>query len=190
MGRTIRGTAAILALGMAALWSGGALAQATGTRTSSFAYDADSGQLTQEVIEPDTPALRLQTDYTSNAFGQKVTVTVSGVDIATRSASTTYDAKGQFPKSASNALGHAESWEYDERFGLPKKHTGPNGLVTTWDYDDFGRKLKELRADGTHTTWSYQFCAGVAGGTASCPTGATHLVQVKALAPDGTTQKI
>jgi RHS repeat-associated protein len=158
-------------------------------RTSSFAYDADSGQLTQEVIEPDTPALRLQTDYTYNAFGQKITVTVSGEDIATRSASTAYDAKGQFPASASNALSHSESWEYDPRFGTPTKHTGPNGLVTTWEYDGFGRKLKEVRADGTHTTWNYQFCPGTAGGTwEGCPAGATHVVQVKVLGSDGLTQ--
>src|SRR5688572_8273485 len=121
---SIRGAAAHLArcvgaLALAALWSGAALAQTSGTRTSGFAYDANTGLLTQEVIEPDTPALRLQTDYTYDAFGHKVAVAVSGVDIATRTASTTYDAKGQFPVSAANALSHAESWEYDPRFGAP-----------------------------------------------------------------------
>src|SRR5262245_8991663 len=135
----IRGTATALMLSLAAavVCSEAALAQASATRTSSFAYDANTGLLTQEVIEPDTPALRLQTDYTLNAFGQKVGVAVSGADIATRTATTTYDAKGQFPVSASNALAHAESWEYDERFGTPTRHTGPNGLVTTWEYDGF-----------------------------------------------------
>ncbi|HWE20362.1 MAG TPA: hypothetical protein VG758_24825, partial [Hyphomicrobiaceae bacterium] len=190
---SIRGVAAGLALcvgalGLGVLAPGAALAQTTGTRTSSFAYDATSGLLTQEVIEPDTPALRLQTDYTYDAFGHKVAVAVSGADIATRSASTTYDTKGQFPKSASNALSHAESWEYDARFGTPTKHTGPNGLVTTWEYDGFGRKTKEVRADGTRSTWNYLYCSGTAGGTASCPSGAAHLVQVKALGPDGTTK--
>ena len=86
----------MLALALSLAWPGCAWAQTSGTRTSSFAYDAGSGLLTQEVIEPGTPALRLQTDYTYNAFGQKTQVTVSGVDIATRSASTTYDAQGQF----------------------------------------------------------------------------------------------
>jgi YD repeat-containing protein len=139
------------------------------------------------VIEPDTPELRLQTDYSYDAFGHKVTVTVSGADIATCAAVSSYDANGQFAVSATNALSHTESYEYDERFGLPTRHTGPNGLVTTWEYDGFGRKTLE-RADGTRTAWSYLYCSGTAGGSASCPDGATHLVEVKALAPDGITK--
>jgi YD repeat-containing protein len=169
-----------------AFWSEAALAQTAATRTSSFAYNANTGLLTQEVIEPDTPALRLQTDYTYNAFGHKVTVTADGADIDTRTA--TFDAKGQFPASAKNALNHAERWKYDERFGSPSEHTGPNGLTSKWSYDGFGRKTQELRADGTRTTWSYVFCAGTADGKASCPAGAKHLVEVKALDPDGTTK--
>jgi RHS repeat-associated protein len=158
------------------------------TRVSLFGYDPTSGLLTQEVIEPDTPALRLQTDYTLNAFGQKVSITVSGADIVTRSATTTYDGGGKFPVSATNAAGHAESWEYDPRFGTPTKHTGPNKLDTIWQHDDFGRKTLELRADGTRTTWSYLYCAGTNGGTVNCPAGATHLMQVEELGPDGTTK--
>ncbi|HEY7550089.1 MAG TPA: RHS repeat-associated core domain-containing protein, partial [Hyphomicrobiaceae bacterium] len=158
------------------------------TRVSSFAYDPTSGLLTQEVIEPDTPALRLQTDYTLNAFGQKVSVTVSGADIATRSAAAAYDSKGQFPANFSNAASQTESWEHDPRFGTPTKQTGPNGLVTTSAYDDFGRKTLELRADGTRTAWSYLYCAGTNGGTVSCPAAATHLVEAKLLGPDGTTK--
>jgi YD repeat-containing protein len=169
---SIRGMAAGLALVLGALWSGPAQAQTSGTRTSAFAYNANTGLLTQEVIEPDTPALRLQTDYTYDAFGHKVTVAVSGTDIATRTAATTYDAKGQFPTSAANALSQAESWEYDARFGTPTKHTGPNGLVTTWSYDDFGRKTFENRADGTHTVWQYHNCAEVT----FCFAGSAYMV--------------
>jgi RHS repeat-associated protein len=195
VGRAVSGTlragpsgfaAAALVLGLA--WSSSALAQTSATRTSSFAYDAGSGLLTQEVIEPNLSAYRLQTDYTYNAFGQKTQVTVSGVDITTRSASTTYDTRGQFATSATNALNQSESWQYGARFGLPTSHTGPNGLTTTWTYDTFGRKTLEVRADGTRTAWSYQFCSGIAGGTASCPAGGTYLVQTAQLASDGTTQ--
>ena len=114
---------AALVIGLAT--SEAALADTTVTRTSSFAYDAASGLLTQEVVEPNTSSLRLETDYTYNAFGQKTQVTVSGIDITTRSASTTYDSKGQFATSATNALNQSESWQYDARFGLPTSHTGP-----------------------------------------------------------------
>jgi RHS repeat-associated protein len=176
-----------LAAAVAVMLSGQAWASSSITRASSFAYDAASGLLTQEVIEPDTPALRLQTDYVYDAFGHKTSVMVSGVDITTRSSTTTYDAKGQFITGNSNALGQGESWQYDPRFGTPTSHTGPNGLTTTWSYDSFGRKITEVRADGTQTQWAYLFCSGVNGGTASCPTGASYLTQATPLAADGKT---
>jgi RHS repeat-associated protein len=133
---------------------------ATLTRTSSFAYSSSTGLLTQEVVEPNTPALRLQTDYLYDAFGNKAQVTVSGADIATRSSTTSYapangSANGQFPTGMTNALNQSESWQYTSRFGTPTSHTGPNGLTTTWQYDTFGRKILEVRADGTKTTWGY-----------------------------------
>jgi RHS repeat-associated protein len=169
------------------VWSGAALAQSSGVRSSGFGYNATSGLLTQEVIEPGTPALRLQTDYVHDAFGNKTSATVSGVDIVTRAASTVYDAKGQFATSATNALGQSESWQYDLRFGQPISHTGPNGLTTTWSYDGFGRKILEIRADGTQSKFVYSFCSGVNGGTASCPAGAVRLNQANSFAADGTT---
>src|SRR5215471_12124048 len=137
---------------VAALWSSGAAAQSSATRTSSFAYDAASGLLTQEVVEPNQTAFRLETDYTYDAFGNKLTVQVSGADIVTRTESVAYDANGQFKSSATNALNQSETWtSYDARFGAPVSHTGPNGLTTTWTYDNFGRKVLEVRADGTQT---------------------------------------
>src|SRR5262249_56930939 len=114
--------------------------------------------------------------------------TVSGIDIVTRAATTTYNAQGQFATSAANALNQTETWQYDARFGQPTSHTGPNGLTTTWSYDGFGRKILEVRADGTRSTFSYLFCSGFNGGTASCPAPAAYLAQTTSFAPNGTTQ--
>jgi RHS repeat-associated protein len=175
-------------MALATIWWSGAFAQSSGTRSSGFGYDTGSGLLTQEVIEPATPSLRLQTDYVYDAYGNKTSATVSGIDIATRAASTTYDAQGRFATSATNALGQSESWQYDPRFGLPTSHTGPNGLTTTWSYDGFGRKVLEVRADGTRSQFTYSFCSGFNGGTASCPAGAVRLNQAISYAPDGSTQ--
>jgi RHS repeat-associated protein len=166
---------------------GTAFAQSSGTRSSGFAYDTSSGLLTQEAIEPNTPALRLQTDYGYDAFGNKTSVTVSGADIVSRSSTTTYDARGQFVSTNTNALGQSESFQHDPRFGQPTSHTGPNGLTTTWSYDGFGRRILEVRADGTQTKWAYQYCSGINGGTSSCPAGASYLTQVTPLAADGVT---
>jgi hypothetical protein len=112
-----------------------------------------SGLLTQEIVEPDMPALRLQTDYTYDSFGNRQTATVSGSDVATRISTSGFDAKGQFNSVNTNALSQGESWQHDARFG----------------YDSFGRKIAELRPDGTQTKWSYLFCSGVNSGATSCP---------------------
>src|SRR5262249_48649576 len=111
----------VVACGMlvGAVWAGDAAAQSSGTRSQGFTQDPASGLVTREVIEPNTTALRLQTDITYDAFGNKQTVTVSGADIATRTATTTYDSQGRFPATVSNALGQSERWQYDPRFGKP-----------------------------------------------------------------------
>ncbi|EJL82068.1 RHS repeat protein, partial [Herbaspirillum sp. CF444] len=147
---------------------------ATITRTSAFEYDAATGLLTKEIIEPDNPQLRLETAYTYDAYGNKVAAATSSpatgaAAVTPRSSATTYDALGQFPVSSSNALGQSETRTYDPRFGGMTSLTGPNGLTTQWQYDGFGRKIKEIRADGTQTKWDYLYCNGVNGGTTPCP---------------------
>ena len=138
-------------------------------RTSAFTYNASTGLLNQEVVEPDQPAMRVITDYVYDAYGNKTQATVSGGDttagtsFAARSTSTTYDSKGRFPISSTNALGHTETRVYDERFGLVRSLTGPNLLTTTWAYDGFGRKTQEVRADATQTTWAYADCVSACG---------------------------
>lgn len=160
---------------------------ATGTRTTSYTY-ATNGMLSTEVIEPNIPASRLTTTYTYDAFGNTTGVTLSGVDIATRTQTTGYDIKGEFATSQTNALSQGETWQYDARFGLPTSHTGPNGLTTSWTYDSFGRKTLEVRPDGMRTSWSYIYCSGINGGTASCPTNAAYIVRETPYFSDGTTQ--
>jgi YD repeat-containing protein len=183
MVRTIgRGAALLLCLG--SVWSSGALAQTSATRQSGFGYNA-SGLLSQEIVEPNNPALRLTTAYSYDAFGNKTIVTVSGADITTRTVTTNFDAQGQFATSNANALNQSESWQYDPRFGTPTSHTGPNGLTTTWTYDSFGRKTREVRADGTQTFWGYLFCSGFNGGTTSCPVGAVYVIVAVPLDANG-----
>lgn len=143
----------------------------TATRSSSFVYDPASGLLTKEIIEPGNSALCLVTEYTYDAYGNKKSVTTrncngsageaaapaAGTDavIAPRTTSSTYDVRGQFAVSTTNALGHTETRSFDERFGAVDGLIGPNGLPTTWAYDGFGRKTTETRADGTQTLWLY-----------------------------------
>src|SRR6185437_12891274 len=50
-----------------------------------------------------------------------------------------------------------------------------------------GRKTQVTRADGTQTKWTYSFCNGVNGGTATCVSGASYLITETPYAADGTT---
>ncbi|MCP4490569.1 MAG: hypothetical protein GY820_25130 [Gammaproteobacteria bacterium] len=152
------------------------------TRTSAFAYDLTTGQMTQEVIEPDLPAFRLQTDHGYDGFGNRTSSTVSGglggTAIASRTTSTVYDANGQFPISTKNALNHEETRTWDARFGVATSLTGPNGITTGWEYDSFGRKQLEIRADGTTTSTAREWCNGFNGeaGNPNCPAGGAWVV--------------
>ena len=93
---------------------------ATAVRASSFSYDPASGLLIKEVIEPGNSQLCLVTEYSYDVFGNKTQVTTrncngsageaaapaAGSDavIVPRTTRSTYDAKGQFAVSTSNAL--------------------------------------------------------------------------------------
>ncbi len=133
------------------------------TRHSSFAYSATTGLMTQEVAEPGNntcnsgaSSCTLTTDYTYDAFGNRLTAQVSGSGITTRTTTNGYDAKGRFATTLTNALSQAETWVFDERFGTPTSHTGPNGLATAWTYDNFGRRTLETRPDGNKTGYIYE----------------------------------
>jgi YD repeat-containing protein len=154
----------------------------TATRTSAFEYDASTGLLVKEIIEPDNAALCLVTTYTYDAYGNKVSATTSNCSGATgdavftsRASTTSFAATtanpvaGQFPTASTNALGHQEQKEYDAKFGTLTKLTGPNVLITQWTYDAFGRKASEARADGTSTSWAYTLCG-------TCPTNGKYYV--------------
>ena len=175
-----------------ALCAVGAQAQTlSATRVSSFEYDAN-GLLVREVVEPDRPNDCISTGYSYDTRGNKVSASTqacagaSGDAVSSAGAARTNTSQfaaqtvvvsgvsynvpaGQFATSTSNALGHSESRTYDPRFGGLLSLTGPNGLTTRWEYDSYGRKTKELRADGTYSSWSYQYCSTIVAGGVSCP---------------------
>ena len=125
------------------------------TRTSGFTYDT-LGRLASEVIEPNSSTLWLKSVYAYDAFGNRITKTVSGPDILTRDEYTlTFDPRGQFVTTRKNALNHTESLLHDPRNGLVVNHTDPNGLLTLRSYDGFGRKTFEHRAGSPATTINY-----------------------------------
>ena len=172
--------------------------QGSRTRVSGFAYDAATGLLTKEVIEPGSgdvagcvsaaagTGITLITAHGHDKYGNRNRATVSGPGIAARAtamawgeraADGTVTANGRFAVGATNALGHAEKRWHDPAYGKVVRLRGPNGLETAWQYDGFGRPLRETRADGTETVTAFLSCraAGVA-----CPSGAVRAVRVRA----------
>lgn len=189
MGRTWRqGIAVGVSLLAGLMATGGAQASTTQVRESGFAYDATTGILNQEVVQPNDSEYRLQTDYIHDAFGNVVSAQVSGLGIATRSATSTYDAKGRFSISSTNELGHTDTTTFDEGLGVPLVQTGPNGLTATFAYDVFGRKVSQTGPDGTQIRWTYEYCVGIQNGTATCATNKdVYVLSEQVFAADGTT---
>ncbi len=166
--------------------SGYAPGKPTLSRSSSFSYDATSGLLITETLEPGNNLLSVTTTYGYDPYGNKTAATVSGAGITvdaagtaiasgtvSRTTSTTFDTAGRFPATSSNALGHQETYVYDNLLGVMTSLTGPNGLVTSWIYDSFGAKIQENRADGTNSQRLIKWAGPAA------PSGTVYQVETK-----------
>lgn len=150
------------------------------SRTSSFTYNPTTGLLATETVEPSNSQSCVVTTHGYDGYGNKASALTANCPGATgravfaaRAASSTFAPvasqsivvsgttvsvaipAGQFSDTSTNALNQSEHSTYDPRFGAALSVTGPNGLTTNWSYDDFGRKTKELRADGTSSITAY-----------------------------------
>lgn len=192
--------ATVAALAWAA--SAGAQAQITGSRTSSFTYQAN-GLLKSETIEPNNAQLCVTTNYSYDTYGNKIgaatsncvgavglakfddryvstafaaqAVSVAGVsNVAVPAGAFATASKVALTANIADADSQGETREYDPRFGIATSLTGPNGLKTTWALDDFGRKTLETRADGTKTA-VYYCLLKVYNGTSNTLEAATSL---------------
>lgn len=139
------------------------------TRTSAFEYEAGTGLLLREIVEPSDPALRVETSYAYDAWGHKTAVSVKGRDVPERIKSAKYDSLGRFLVEETNALGHVSRFETDARSGLVTRSVDPNGIATAAAYDGFGRKTSETRADGVTIIITYGFSAGTSVVTITTP---------------------
>jgi RHS repeat-associated protein len=169
------------------LGAGSALADSL-TRTTTFAYDANTGLMTQSVVEPSNAAFRIQNDFEYDAFGNLKKSTISGGNVETRITQTGYDTQGRFPTTLTNALSHVTIQAFSAAFGELTSVTDPNLVQSTVTLDTWGRKTLVVNGDLTRTTFQYQYCSGINGGTASCPANGAYRVVATPLAADGTTQ--
>jgi RHS repeat-associated protein len=133
------------------------------SRTTTYAADTAACRITQQVLEPNTPAQKVTSTFAFDDCGNLSSVRVEGANpngtpMAARTSSFSYGSRCQLPESATNALAQTTSyaWRYD--FGVPTRLTDANGLSTTWTQDEFGRRVSETAPDGTRRTREYRSC--------------------------------
>jgi RHS repeat-associated protein len=182
------------------------------TRTSAFLYATYAGLLYKQTVEPgDTTNLYCAaTTSTIDAYGNATSSATddcgaSTAQIVKRQTNTTFASvvstisvgnvatpvtvpAGQFPDSVTQVINtgnQTETRQYDPRFGLLVSLTGPNGLTTTWTLDDWGRQVRETRADGTASITRYCYLDGKGLNTSSNSGGCLNAASLPAgEAPD------
>ncbi|HWJ05782.1 MAG TPA: RHS repeat-associated core domain-containing protein, partial [Steroidobacteraceae bacterium] len=150
-----------LPLTSATTWT--APGQAAVTRNVKYTVDSQACRLTQQVLQPYTPALKLATNYGYDDCGNLNSLSVvgalpDGTAMPARTTTFSYGSRCQLPETVTNALGQARTFGYRYDFGVPTRATDPNGLSTTWIHDEFGRRTRETRPDQTATAWAYESC--------------------------------
>jgi len=160
------------------------------TRVVSFEYNDPKGRnlLTATVIEPGNKKFQLKTTLNYDDYGNVTRTTTSGHKnaapadrIQTRTTQTTYDTRGQFVKTSTNAAGHITQYFSEPFFGQTTMAIDPNNLAKRWLPDTFGRVISEKHVDGTSTRTKFQWCNGFKGqtGNTNCPAHAVSTVTVE-----------
>jgi len=146
-----------------------------------FTYHPGTSKVhTQSVHNIDTDAVENTSTYLYNpTYGYRDNVTITARGVAKPRISSTQinfptspSSKYQVVKTKVLALDDqgnitktaVETSEVDMATGKTinfigaNKILGPDGYTTEWIYDSFGRKIKELRADGNSSEWKYISC--------------------------------
>ena len=137
------------------------------TRTVAHTIDYPNCRATVETVEPNDSRLQVTSTFGFDNCGNTSSVSVVGLDqngnsMPARVTQTNYSystSRCALPEAVTDAQGFRTVTAYNYSFGLPSSVTDPNGIqASQLSYDDFGRKTKDLRADGTYTTYAYSDC--------------------------------
>ncbi|WP_151779963.1 polymorphic toxin type 47 domain-containing protein [Acinetobacter bereziniae] len=158
-------------------------------KKDAFEYD-DKQRIKRTITEPDDLALKVQTDFQYDAYGNPTKVTVSGTGnaadtgIGSRSVTTAYEAgngypAGVFKTKQSNDLGQQSNFAYDAVTGQLLSSTDINGVVSTQSIDGLGRVISSQPAGGAKTDVSYELCktfVSVGSNSRACETGENYKI--------------
>lgn len=126
--------------------------------TSAYKYDAASGLLTEESLEPDD-AGGYRKRYTCDKYGnitRSVTVP-NDYSYDSRSTETRYDSQGRFKLETENDFGFTEKSTVDPALGVETSSEDINGLTTRYTRNTFGelqRAEGPLSTTAVTTEWS------------------------------------
>ncbi|WP_299945311.1 RHS repeat-associated core domain-containing protein [uncultured Microbulbifer sp.] len=144
----------------------GGLASPQITRTVHFAYDSQTGLLTDEWIEKHTP-LAQHTHYEHDRFGNRMVTTVTDAAGNSRSSRTGFDGYGRYALNRVNGLDQtAEQYQDMDPFGQPRRVLDISGVATSYAYSPFGNRYFEHHETGSHATTLSALCTD----SSDCPT--------------------
>ena len=136
------------------------------TRTSSFTYDAKTGMLKTETVEPGT-ANELTTTYTHDAWGNTIKSRITGKGITPRENRTEFSSSGLYADRSINTLNQTTSSVVNrDAFGRPLKVLDINSLATTFTYDGMGRQISQRHISGSGQNSKLMFCSSA---SVACP---------------------
>ena len=144
------------------------------TRTKAFTPDtATECRIKTVVTEPtaNSGLYKVTEALTFDNFGNVATDTVTGANMpsspASRLTTLSWGTTGQFLSTLTDPSSATSTWTYSSNqaltFGVPDSLKNANNLTTSWTYDAFGRTSKEIRPDGTSTTWTWSACTTYCG---------------------------
>ena len=113
------------------------------TLTSKFEYNATSGMLEIEQVEPDDTKLGYKKTYKHDVYGNIIesTTTPNNTSFAARTEKSKYDDKGRFETEATNSLNFVIKNEIDTDLGVVKSSWDINNVKTDYTYDKFAQLL-------------------------------------------------
>lgn len=124
-------------------------------------YLPDTGEPFRFVREPGAgEGLELVRELQYDVFGNVTIETLSGPGLMARSASVDYGPRGQFPGTATNALGHTSVKSWSGVHGGLLEESDGNGMLTRYEYGVFGTLQRVEQPDGTTETYSRHVASG------------------------------
>ncbi len=148
--------------------------QTTQTRRSSFGYDATTGILIRETVQPTdcgTTGAAINTVHTLDQFGNQLETTVTASDLAgSRRSLNVYDTRGRYVDQQRVFIGGA--WRTvsqvisRDAYGNPTEVRNAQGVSALQKYDAMGRLQTTRSPDGAWSRVLHRL-----GTVSQCPTG-------------------